>query len=378
LYSVKRIFVIFLVIILVGIDLPAFSASTVNVAGTHMDKKKIETKIKELKTKEKIEIKKLTKNQQNLEKTKESIMTCQNKLEISKNNVENLQIELGKLQLENNATAEKAGKRIREIYKGERVNLVELLIESKDLGTFLDRLYYQKKILKRDKDLMTILNIKANRVLRSKRMVEREKRSIASTLEIMKAQKNQLSSSIESSQFLLNKLRTDRASYEQAQKELEALSRNIENDIRRVSSDNITSDGVFLTPLIGAITSGFGWRVHPIFRSRRFHTGVDISGSCSAAIKASNSGKVIYSGWYGGYGKVVIVNHGVISNGNIKGNKISTLYAHLNSATVSVGDVVKKGQVVGYQGTTGYSTGPHLHFEVRIDGRPTNPLNYIR
>ena len=90
------------------------------------------------------------------------------------------------------------------------------------------------------------------------------------------------------------------------------------------------------------------------------------------AIRASNSGKVIYSGWYGGYGKVVILEHGIIN-----GKPTTTLYAHMSSIAVSNGQKISKGQVLGYEGTTGYSTGPHCHFEVRINGKPVNPLSYI-
>ena len=84
---------------------------------------------------------------------------------------------------------------------------------------------------------------------------------------------------------------------------------------------------------------------------------------------ASDSGRVIFNGWYGGYGKVVIVDHG---------RNYSTLYAHLSRINASRGENIQKGQVVGYEGQTGYSTGPHLHFEVRRDGKPQNPLNYLR
>ena len=89
-------------------------------------------------------------------------------------------------------------------------------------------------------------------------------------------------------------------------------------------------------------------------------------------IKASNSGKVIYSGWYGGYGKVVILDHGVVN-----GKPITTLYAHMNTIKVSNGQYVTKGQVLGLEGTTGYSTGPHCHYEVRVNGQPNNPVSYI-
>ncbi len=133
----------------------------------------------------------------------------------------------------------------------------------------------------------------------------------------------------------------------------------------------VSSTG-FIWPIRGPITSPFGYRIHPIFKSRIFHSGIDIGGPNGGAIKASNDGRVIFSGWYGGYGKVVILDHGVIN-----GQPITTLYAHMSSILVSNGQNVTKGQTIGREGSTGYSTGPHCHFEVRVNGKPTNPLSYI-
>ena len=151
----------------------------------------------------------------------------------------------------------------------------------------------------------------------------------------------------------------------------------IQNMIAKMTSGSSTSKVVisstgFIRPISGPITSPFGYRVHPIFKSRIFHSGIDIGGPNGGAIRASNDGKVIYSGWYGGYGKVVIIDHG-----RINGQAVTTLYAHMSNYTVSPGQNVLKGQVIGYEGSTGYSTGPHCHFEVRVNGKPQNPLNYI-
>ena len=120
------------------------------------------------------------------------------------------------------------------------------------------------------------------------------------------------------------------------------------------------------------LSSPYGWRVHPIFKKKKFHSGVDLACAMGTPIKAANNGKVIYAGWYGGYGKVVIIDHG-----KINGRQISTLYAHMSSIKAAVGQNVARGQVIGNVGSTGYSTGPHLHFEVRVNGKTDNPFNYI-
>ncbi len=342
------------------------------------EKAKIISKIFELKRKEKVEIKNLTKKQRNLEETQNNIVDCKNKLETSRSNLKHLQHKLNKLSEDQEEVADSAGKRIRELYKGERINLLHLIFASSDMGTFLDRVYYQKILAKKDKSILTNLRTRAREIDQSRMSIEYEKNNIASDLSVMNQKKQEINSSIKSSQYLINKLRTDRATYEKAQQELEYLSNRLENQIRRSKITKMVANSKFIKPISGAITSPFGWRRHPIFGSMRFHTGVDISNSYGTPIKASNGGKVIYSGWYGGYGKVVIVDHGNMDCGSHKGQRFSTLYAHMSSTAIGNGSSVKKGQIIGYEGMTGYSTGPHVHFEVRINGKPNNPLGFVR
>jgi murein DD-endopeptidase MepM/ murein hydrolase activator NlpD len=121
-------------------------------------------------------------------------------------------------------------------------------------------------------------------------------------------------------------------------------------------------------PLQGAITSGFGWRTHPIFGTKEFHTGIDIAGRWGAPIVAAYWGTVRFVGWKGGYGQVVIVDHG---------HGFQTSYAHLSGTTVKPGQVVEQGEEVGRTGSTGWSTGPHLFFEVYEDGTPRNPTGFL-
>ncbi len=126
--------------------------------------------------------------------------------------------------------------------------------------------------------------------------------------------------------------------------------------------------GDMIRPVAGVITSPFGWRMHPILHYRKFHTGVDFGVGYGSPIHAADSGTVIYATWMGGYGNVIIVNHGA---------GISTLYAHQSALLVGVGSSVSRGQVIGRVGSTGLSTGPHLHFEVRVNGNPVDPMGYI-
>jgi murein DD-endopeptidase MepM/ murein hydrolase activator NlpD len=140
----------------------------------------------------------------------------------------------------------------------------------------------------------------------------------------------------------------------------------IENEIQRRQSLLAVTPSRW--PTFGFISSGFGWRFHPIFRRVKFHTGIDIVTFWGAPVYATADGIVTYVGWESGYGKVIKINHG---------RGITTYYAHLSSYAVSVGQYVRKGQFIGRVGSTGTSLGPHLHYEVRRGGNPVNPSAYL-
>ena len=121
-------------------------------------------------------------------------------------------------------------------------------------------------------------------------------------------------------------------------------------------------------PCNGPITSPFGYRVHPIFGTTIYHSGIDIGVDYGTPIHAADSGTVIYAGWIDGYGNTVIIDHG---------NNITTLYGHNSSLAVSDGQSVSKGTVIAYAGSTGNSTGPHCHFEVQVGGSAVDPMGYL-
>ena len=124
-----------------------------------------------------------------------------------------------------------------------------------------------------------------------------------------------------------------------------------------------------ISPSYGTITSRFGWRVHPIFGTREFHTGLDIANRYGTPVRAALGGVVRFAGWMAGYGRLVVVDHG---------GGLQTNYSHLSAMLVSLGERVLKGQVLGQIGSTGWSTGPHLFFEVRRNGVPVDPVPLLR
>jgi murein DD-endopeptidase MepM/ murein hydrolase activator NlpD len=130
----------------------------------------------------------------------------------------------------------------------------------------------------------------------------------------------------------------------------------------------IPPSGKLLWPASGQLVSGFGWRIHPIFGINRFHTGIDIAAPYGTTVKAAAGGEVIQAGYFGGYGYSVMLYHG---------GGYATWYAHLSNIKVSIGQMVERGKPVGNIGSTGWSTGPHLHFEIRIHGAPQDPMGFL-
>ncbi len=175
-----------------------------------------------------------------------------------------------------------------------------------------------------------------------------------------------------------------RSEFEAQVKELEAQSAAIEATLRRRAEEQRAAAaaaggtapapaspgaGGLVNPLPGApISSPFGYRIHPIYGDSRLHTGVDLSAPEGTPIRAAGSGVVVSAGWIDGYGNATIIDHG---------NGLATLYGHQSSMAVSAGQRVTQNQVIGRVGCTGSCTGPHLHFEVRVNGRPVDPMPYI-
>ena len=335
--------------------------------------KQTRAKINHLKWLESVESNKLYKNQQKLENTTNSLANNRNKLEKSRSELSVMEGQLAVAMSEFSAVDFRLKSRIRKVYKSQRKGFFMLLLSAKDFNTFLDRIYFENIILQQDYKRMVAARDKAKHIAQLKYNIEMNKRNIERSIQDMKYQQKTIQRAITQNESMIVKLRTDRVAYEKAEKELAKQSASIGAMINKTSQGtDVKIVSGFLKPISGRITSPFGYRTHPIFNSRTFHSGIDIGGPYRGSIKASNSGKVIYSGWYGGYGKVVIVDHG-----NVNGKPTTTLYAHMDSISVSNGQYVSKGQVIGYEGTTGYSTGPHVHFEVRVNGQPNNPQNYI-
>jgi murein DD-endopeptidase MepM/ murein hydrolase activator NlpD len=207
---------------------------------------------------------------------------------------------------------------------------------------------------------------------REQRATERDR--VADLVEERRQVVEELEQRAAEHEAILAELERDERRYAEAVDDLEAESAAIEDRLANLARRQRTgasggtparSSGSFQWPVNGSVTSGFGYRTHPVLGTQRLHAGVDFGAASGTPIVAAASGTVVSAGWQGGYGNAVIIDHG--------GGE-ATLYGHQSRLAVSTGARVSRGEVIGYVGSTGMSTGPHLHFELRINGVPTDPM----
>lgn len=254
---------------------------------------------------------------------------------------------------------------------------LDVLLKSQNLNEFLDRRRRITLVYQADRQILTNLNTEAQQINQQKVEIEWQKNQIALLTQQLLAQKAQFEAQLKAQQALIQRLNADKQALEAAQQQLSTDSKNIGILIRkqvaaerkaRFPNLGIFGTGELIPPSDGEITSGFGWREHPILGHLRFHAGIDFAAGYGSTIRAADSGRVIFAGWYGGYGYTVIIDHG---------EGVATLYAHTSKLYVNEGQSVQLGDAIATVGSTGLSTGPHLHFEVRKNGEPVDPLSYL-
>lgn len=261
--------------------------------------------------------------------------------------------------------------RLQFLQRQQRSEGWAVLLQSENFNEFLERRYQLRRVYDADRTVLTELKARADDIKAQQTVVEEQKTRVSLIRQELLAKKQQTEAAATQQQQLIGRLQNDKAALKAAQAQLVRDSEEIATLIRQkvaASTGAVRGTGVFVFPVNGRITSGFGYRRHPILGTSRLHAGVDFGAPQGTTIYAADAGRVIYSGWYGGYGRTVVVDHG---------GGITTLYAHASRLFVSVGQSVGQGQVIAAVGSTGLSTGPHLHFEVRQNGRPVNPMAYL-
>ena len=289
--------------------------------------------------------------------------------------------------------------RVRIMYENGTAGYLETLLDAKDMSDFLQRMEYTNRIMDYDRNLLESFEKVETLISNSVDRIEQDKARLEVLQEETEEEQEILNTKIAQKNELVKKLDSSEESYRDQIAELESQDADIQAMIKKKQAaaaaaqsssgrssrssggyssyqpSNVVyaSNGAnFMYPVPAysgySPNSGYGYRSSPISGGSEFHTGLDLKATLNTDVVAAESGTVIYAGWRGGYGNCVIIDHG---------GGVSTLYAHNNVLCVSNGQSVSKGQVISKAGTTGYSTGVHLHFEVRINGAHTNPTPYI-
>lgn len=343
----------------------------------------------------------LTQTLHDLAATEEEILETEAVLEAAQLALEQTRLDLAlaieQLVLQEDRMAE----RLRTMFIHRSISYLELLLEAKSLNELLNKMEMIRQLVSFDLQILEDMTEHRAHVDAQKLEQEVQEQTILTALDVIEEkkasledkerairndrtkitrQKQEIESRRQERKRLLSDLEEEKAAIQNELDEMEHQSKQLEKTIQDLIREQeaqrkrqIYAGGIMAWPVPGyegRISSPFGARIHPIKRRQEHHTGIDIAGAYidgKPAVAAAD-GVVLLSGWLGGYGNTVIIDHG---------SGITTLYAHGKSRTVNAGDTVKRGDTVLRVGTTGMSTGPHLHFEVRKNGVPTNPMPFL-
>ncbi len=260
------------------------------------------------------------------------------------------------------------------LYRAGEPTYLEVVFQATSFQDFVTRAEFTRRLAQRDEELLTAL-------VSEKQAYERKRAELLA----LRARQEDLRAQIKREQAKikvqaaeasreLKEVTQDRAAVEQELARMQQQSRQIEQMLARLQGGGGQGysgswSGTLGCPISRSyrISSQYGFRMHPIAHKRLFHDGVDLACPTGTPIHAADKGLVIYTGWRGGYGKTILIDHG---------SGISTVYAHCSRYAAQKGQAVNRGQVIGYVGSTGLSTASHLHFEVRKYGKSINPMKF--
>ena len=268
-----------------------------------------------------------------------------------------------------------AKQRIRAMYELGETSYMSIILNSKSLHDFITRVELVKQIAAYDKEVVSTLTKAKETIEKETKAIEEKKEAQENSRDALKNNVNSLEKKQSQSDSLIATLNEKSEANLKAIEAAERAEAELQAEIRAAlasSSNETFVGGAYQWPVSGyySITDKFGMRTHPVTGVYKMHTGVDVAGSGirNKPILAANSGTVLKAGRHSAYGNYVVIDHG---------GGCSTLYGHASSLNVSVGQKVSRGDVIAYVGSTGYSTGPHLHFEIYENGEYKNPLSFF-
>ena len=306
-------------------------------------------------------------DKQNKNQKKVNGQISQTKVEIT-----GMQLEIQKEKVKFDEALGSLSKKFDQYYRLGNTNFIEDLFNVEELPEYLNDMYFFETMITTNVNFLKDIRERKERLMTKQTKLNVKLDFLKEKEEYIAGLKTQIQKNKDKHEILYNDLMVQKKEYEkrihQLEQDSQELGKLITKMQRQSQNQSRIGDGRFIWPVLGEITSDFGERVHPIFKVKSFHTGIDIGSPTGRPVFAVDDGVVMFSGNWGGYGKTIIIDHGVMT---------TTLYAHLSQYFVKKSVTVKKGQIIGLVGSTGLSTGSHLHFEVRIDGKEKNPINYL-
>ena len=312
------------------------------------------------------------KNLDNLIKEAEAeVANLQRDIESTQAKVAEAQKQLDAKQAEMDQQNEDMGERVRTMYKNGDVGTLEILLGSESLTDFMTNLDMTQKIFDNDVQVLEEMEAQYKEMEVYKNQLATLQRQLENKQADQATKKKELATSRGNIAEMRSQVAGENKDLEKQVDALNAEANAIKAEILRLQGGGSYTGGTMLWPAPAShrVTSPFGYRIHPILGTRKLHTGVDIGVGTGSQVLAANAGTVIKAAWNNSYGYMVMVDHG---------GGIVTLYAHNSQLKVKAGDTVARGDLLALSGSTGMSTGPHLHFEVRVNGDYQNPLNYIQ
>jgi len=275
--------------------------------------------------------------------------------------------------------------RLREVYKRGLTSYIEILFNSESFSDFLTRFRYIKNILSLDAEVINDIRQQMKKIENDKINLENREEILSLLKKEVEKEKENIEFSIKAKKSIINKINSQKEAYLKSLKELEQSSQEIKHiieriykqqkeDSRKTSQKEVPTvtlkpkKGILALPVQGKLISGYGRQKNIEFNTYTFNSGIDISAPLGQVVHAAGSGEIIYTGNIKGYGQIIIIDHG---------GRITTLYAHLSKILIDIGDKVKKGQSIGQVGDSGGVSSTRLHFEVRVEGKPTDPMNWL-
>ena len=275
--------------------------------------------------------------------------------------------------------------RIRFMYESGDIGYLEILFESQDFADFLNRVEYVNRIVGYDQSLVARLLETEQQIAANLEAIRVKEIEVSALTVQCETRMHSLEDAMEVKDSRVQELTEDERNALQILSDFEAANAKVKKQIEDIEAENARKaaaaaaaakantssfNGKFTWPVQGhsRVSSGYGWRTSPISGKREYHTGIDIPAPTGTDISAAEAGRVITSGWMNGYGYTVVIDHG---------GGVTTLYGHASKLLVSVGQEVSRGQTIARVGSTGWSTGPHLHFQVMERGGHVTPKGYL-